>query len=155
MRREFTERFRRRSPVGPGRWRGKRALDFKSPGDRVRLAVAGEYYAITLAAWVQVGGVDRNFNSLFLTDTWQRGNPHWQIIRSGAVALGVHEEKGGSQHVLNSPVLFGPENLGVWFHLASTFDVRTGKACHFVNGRSVGEAQMPRVDPGTHPDRQR
>ncbi|WP_256200459.1 hypothetical protein [Verrucomicrobium spinosum] len=69
-----------------GRWRGKQALAFKSPGDRVRLAVAGEYDAITLAAWVQVGGVDRNYNSLFLTDTWTHGNPHWQIIRSGAVA---------------------------------------------------------------------
>lgn len=132
-----------------GRWRGKQALDFKSPGDRVRLAVAGEYDAITLAAWVQVGGVDRNFNSLFLTDTWMRGNPHWQIIRSGAVALGVHNEKGGSQHVLNSPVLFGPENLGLWFHVASTFDRRTGLMRHFVNGRQVSELKEAKVDPDT------
>ena len=132
-----------------GRWRGKQALDFKSPGDRVRLAVGGEYQAITLSAWVQVGGVDRNFNSLFLTDTWTPGNPHWQIVRDGSVALGVHEFNGRSQHVFNSPVIFGPENLGVWFHLASTFDLRTGTGRHYVNGKVVSEQQFTKIPPDT------
>jgi hypothetical protein len=132
-----------------GRWRGKRSLEFKSPGDRVRLAVEGEYDAITLAAWVQVGGVDRRFNSLFLTDTWAPGNPHWQFIQDGSFVLGVHHDEGRDQHVFYSPVLFGPENLGVWFHLATTFDLKTRTGKHYVNGRLVSEHAIQDIPPQT------
>ena len=134
----------------PGRWQGKRALEFKSPGDRVRLTVPGEHQAITLAAWVQVGGIDRRYNSLFLTDTWQPGNPHWQFVHAGSFALGIHEPQGsrGLQHVYYSPEMFGPDKLGVWYHVASTFDMRTGVGRHFVNGRLVTEYTSPDVKPG-------
>jgi hypothetical protein len=133
-----------------GRWQGKRALEFKSPGDRVRLSVPGKYQAITLAAWVQVGGVDRKFNSLFLTDTWNPGNPHWQIVQKGSFVLGVHEwGHGRSQYVFYSPELFGPDKLGVWYHLATTFDLRTGIGRHFVNGALVSEEKVEKIDPGT------
>lgn len=119
-----------------GRWQGKRALEFKSPGDRVRLTVPGELRAITLCAWVQLGGIDRRFNSLFLTDTWREGNPHWQFVQNGSFVLGVHERPGvrGSQHAFYSPELFGPDKLGVWYHLATTFDLSTGTGRHYVNG---------------------
>jgi hypothetical protein len=131
----------------PGRWQGKRALQFKSPGDRVRLTVPGKYDAITLAAWVQVDGIDRRFNSLFLTDTWNPGNPHWQFVQAGSFALGIHEtgERKG-QHVAYSPELFGPDTLGVWYHVASTFDMRTGVGRHFVNGKLVTEYTSTNVD---------
>ncbi|HSI61666.1 MAG TPA: LamG-like jellyroll fold domain-containing protein, partial [Candidatus Saccharimonadia bacterium] len=134
----------------PGRWQGKRALEFKSPGDRVRLTVPGEHQAITLAAWVQVGGIDRRYNSLFLTDTWQPGNPHWQFVHAGSFALGIHEPQSshGLQHVYYSPEMFGPDKLGVWYHVASTFDMRTGVGRHFVNGRLVTEYTSPDVKPG-------
>lgn len=134
----------------PGRWQGKRALQFKSPGDRVRLTVPGEYDAITLAAWVQVDGIDRRFNSLFLTDTWLPGNPHWQFVQAGSFALGVHQptESRGHQHVFYSPEMFGPDTLGVWYHVASTFDIRTGVGRHFVNGKLVMELISPDVKPG-------
>lgn len=127
----------------PGRWKGKHALEFKSPGDRVRLAVDGEYQAITLAAWVQVGGIDRRFNSLFLTDTWDQGNPHWQFVGDGSFVLGIHANRPKTdQYVFYSPKLFGPEKLGIWFHLATTFDMRTGLARHYVNGKIVAETTL-------------
>jgi len=130
-----------------GRWQGKRSLEFKSPGDRVRLVVAGEYHAITLAAWVQLGGIDRRFNSLFLTDTWAPGNPHWQFVQDGSFVLGVHAlEKGRPQYAANSPKMFGPETLGSWFHLATTFDLRNGVEKHYVNGVLVTEHQEPKID---------
>lgn len=133
-----------------GRWQGKRALEFKSPGDRVRLSVPGQYQAITLAAWVQVGGVDRKFNSLFLTDTWNPGNPHWQIVQRGSFALGVHEwGHGKGQHVFYSPEFLGPDKLGVWYHLATTFDLRTGVSRHFINGTLVSETKEEKINPET------
>ncbi len=132
----------------PGRWHGKRALEFKSPGDRVRLSVPGRYQAITLAAWVQLGGIDRRFNSLFLTDAWTPGNPHWQFVQAGSFALGIHgTKKDPYQHVFYSPEMFGPDKLGVWYHVASTFDMRTGWGRHYVNGRMVSEFQETRVLP--------
>jgi len=131
-----------------GRWQGKRALEFKSPGDRVRLSVPGKFEAITLTAWVQVGGVDRSFNSLFLTDSWRSGNPHWQILRNGSFVLGVHEYKGRKmQHVFESPQLFGPDKLGVWYHLATTFDLRTHVGRHFINGVMVTDFKEEEINP--------
>jgi hypothetical protein len=133
-----------------GRWQGKRALEFKSPGDRVRLSVPGEYQAITLTAWVQVGGVDRRFNSLFLTDTWKPGNPHWQILQNGAFVLGVHEYKGNKmQHVFESPQFLGPDKLGVWYHLATTFDLRTHVGRHYINGVMVTDYREEDINPDT------
>ena len=38
-----------------GRWPGKRALEFRSVSDRVRLDVPGEFEALTLSAPVQRG----------------------------------------------------------------------------------------------------
>ena len=132
-----------------GRWQGKRALEFKSPGDRVRLSVPGEFDAITLAIWVQVGGIDRRFNSLFLTDSWAPGNPHWHIVRDGSFDLGVHEFPGerGGQHVFYSPKIFGPDKLGVWYHLATTFELRSGVGRHFVNGKIISEFHDTRPSP--------
>lgn len=132
-----------------GRWQGKRALEFKTPGDRVRLSVPGEFRAITLCAWVQLGGIDRKFNSLFLTDTWKEGNPHWQFVQAGSFVLGVHERPGvrGSQHVFYSPEMFGPDKLGVWYHLATTFDLATGEGRHYVNGNLITEYRDDRLQP--------
>ncbi|OAI58116.1 hypothetical protein AYO49_01275 [Verrucomicrobiaceae bacterium SCGC AG-212-N21] len=130
-----------------GRWQGKRALEFKSPGDRVRLAVVEELRAITLSAWVQLGGIDRKFNSLFLTDTWTEGNPHWQFVRNGSFVLGVHARSGSPamQHVFYSPESFGPDTLGVWYHLATTFDLATGVGRHYVNGSLVSENRDDKI----------
>lgn len=135
-----------------GRWRGKRALQFKSPGDRVRLQVDGEFQALTLCAWVWVDGLDRRWNSLFLTDGFRLGNPHWQIEDDGRVVLGVRRDKQGGdmQDVFWSPPVFGAENLGLWFHLAVTFDLSAGVGRHFVNGRLVQEHREPGIPVGTH-----
>jgi hypothetical protein len=130
-----------------GRWQGKRALEFKSPGDRVRLAVSDELRAITLSAWVQLGGIDRKFNSLFLTDTWTDGNPHWQFVHNGSFVLGVRARSGAPavQHVFYSPESFGPDTLGVWYHLATTFDLATGLGRHYVNGNLVSEHRDDKI----------
>ena len=72
-----------------GRWPGKGALEFRGVSDRVRLEVPGEMSSLTFAAWVRVNGLDRRFNSLFMSDAFRPGATHWQILNDGRVRLGV------------------------------------------------------------------
>ena len=74
---------------GEGRWREKQALEFQSVNDRVRLAVPGEFDALTLSAWVCVKGLDRQFNSLFMCDGFEPGTLHWLIRNDGVLGLTV------------------------------------------------------------------
>ncbi len=126
-----------------GRWPQKRALDFKSPADRVRLKLDGAYEAITEAAWVRIDGLDRKWNSLLLTDTWERGNPHWQFSQVGELILGVgRDDKGGN--------FFSPETLdfdfvGRWVFLAVTFDPQAGEVRHYVNGERISTEAIAAV----------
>ena len=117
-----------------GRMPGKSALSFKSSGDRVRVDVPGEYQAITFAAWVKVDALDRTYNSLFLTDGFSAGNPHWQIDRTGRLILGIRKKGTTGQDVFYSPPILGPSKAGRWVHLASTFDTRSGEGAHYLNG---------------------
>ena len=83
-----------------GRWTGKGALEFKQPGDRVRVNIPGEFRSLTFACWVKIDSLDRWYNSLFLTDNYQRGEPHWQILDSGQLffSVRVSREQGGPEH---------------------------------------------------------
>ena len=71
--------------VTQGRWPGKTALDFRGEGDRVRFNIPGEFDAITLYAWVRIDALDRELNSLFLTDHYDAGEFHWQLSSLGAL----------------------------------------------------------------------
>ncbi|HBJ85579.1 MAG TPA: hypothetical protein DDZ88_17220, partial [Verrucomicrobiales bacterium] len=53
-----------------GRWPEKQALEFRNVSDRVRLSIAGETKALTMAMSVRVNGLDRAFNSLFMSEGW-------------------------------------------------------------------------------------
>ena len=51
----------------------------------------------------------------------------------------------GSQHVFYSPGTFGPDTLGVWYHIATTFDLSTGDGRHYVNGAPAAEYHDDRL----------
>src|SRR6059058_2486386 len=70
-----------------GRWPDKHALEFRSVSDRVRLSVPGEFESLTLAAWVRVQGLDRQFNSLFMCDGFKAETLHWLIRKDGVLGL--------------------------------------------------------------------
>jgi hypothetical protein len=118
-----------------GRWENKRGLEFKGVGDRVRLAVEGNHDAVTLCTWVRIGGLDRKYNGLFLSDGWKTGAVHWHIPQDGKLTVGVKDARK-LQGVMSEQV-FTTKTFGVWYHLAVTVDLRTGKAAHFVNGRRL------------------
>ncbi len=128
-----------------GRWPGKRGLEFKRVGDRVRFHVPGTFDALTLLAWVRVDGLDRLYNSLMLTDGWEEGAPHWQIGKNGDIILGVQGPQRRNGHNYSTPVIFRPERLGQWVQLAVVFDRAARQVTHYVDGQAA--ARLPlRVD---------
>ena len=110
-----------------GRWPQKSGIEFKRPGDRVRVNIPGQFGSLTFACWVKIDSLDRWYNSLFLTDSYQRGEPHWQILDTGqlffSVRLGGGPGKG--HHKVLSPPFWDASLSGRWLHLATTYNVET------------------------------
>jgi hypothetical protein len=131
-----------------GRWPGKQALEFKRPGDRVRLTVRGEFDALTFMAWVRVDALENRFNGLFLTDGFEIGAPHWQIDRVGNLRLGVCHGHSGTRwqgHNYLSEVVFRPDQLGQWKHLAAVYDAAAGQVTHYVNGEEFDQSELREI----------
>ena len=129
-----------------GRWPGKGALELKQPGDRVRVNIPGEFRSLSFACWVRIDSLDRWYNSLFLTDNYQRGEPHWQILDSGQLffSVRVSQQKGGQEHrVVLSPPFWNPTLSGKWLHLATTYDVDAQTTTHYLNGRQLIAESIP------------
>ena len=120
-----------------GRWREKQALEFQSVNDRVRLAVPNEFRAMTLAAWVCLKGLDREFNSLFMSDGFDPGTVHWLIRRDGVLGLTVFGPRVGKFQILPSPPVSSLEKLGMWQHLAVVIDGKAQEVVHYVNGSPI------------------
>jgi hypothetical protein len=131
-----------------GRWPGKTALEFKSPGDRVRINLGeGEHEGLTMAAWIRVDGFDRKYNALLMSDGYQDGEPHWQIDQSGRLMFSVSYDRvlpaGGTTpkefrqgQVFYSPPIFGASDRR-WHHVAVTFDATTGETVQYFDGKEV------------------
>ena len=117
-----------------GRWREKQALEFQSVNDRVRLAVPGDFDALTLSAWVCVKGLDRQFNSLFMCDGFEPGTIHWLIRNDGVLGLTVFGPDSGNFQILASPPVLTLDKLGMWLHLAVVLDGKARQVVHYVNG---------------------
>lgn len=130
-----------------GRWTEKSALEFKRPGDRVRLHIPGEFGSLTLACWVKIDSLDRLYNSLFLTDNYNQGEPHWQILHTGQIYFSVRPAEPGTkgprdQKVL-SPSFWQPSLSGKWLHLATTYHAETGLTVHYLNGEAIHAETIP------------
>jgi len=128
-----------------GRWVQKSALRFDNPSDRVRFNVPGAFESVSFAAWIKVESLKNIYNGLFMTDTFEPGNPHWQIDDKGRLILGIkrmyREEETSFQFVLFSPSVITPDVYGKWVHVASTYDVASSQIKHYLNGRLIAELQ--------------
>lgn len=126
-----------------GRWSEKEALEFKRPGDRVRVQIPGEFSSLTFACWVKIDSLDRWFNSLFLTDNYDAGEPHWQILDTGQLyfsVMNLSKEDGGlGDQKIRSEPFWQPSMSGKWLHLAVTYDVNMQRVTHFLDGAVLHE----------------
>jgi hypothetical protein len=119
-----------------GRWPEKRALQFRSLSDRVRLSIPGEHPQITLATWVQLHGLNVRQSSICMSEGIEAGYMHWQVLHDGSLCLGVG---GGTRPEIKwedfiSPVIFTPERFGQWVHLAVVYDSAGGEVTFYLNG---------------------
>jgi len=135
-----------------GRWDQKRALEFKRPGDRVRVDIPGEFQSLTFACWVKIDSLDRWYNSLFLTDHYDQGEPHWQILDTGQLFFSVRHKANDAEGAaarkethkpILSPSFWKPALSGRWLHLATTYNADTGLVTHFLNGKTLHQEQLP------------
>jgi hypothetical protein len=122
-----------------GRWREKQALEFQNVNDRLRLAVPGDFDALTLSAWVCVKGLDRKLSSLFTCDGFEPGTIHWLIRNDGVLGLTVIGSGPGKFQILASPPVLTLEEFGTWLHLAVVLDGRSSQVVHYVNGNPVSQ----------------
>lgn len=129
-----------------GRWATKPALDFLSVSDRVRLNVPGELESVTLAAWVRIHGLDRQINSIFMSDGFAPGTLHWVIRHDGVLGLTVIGANGGHQ-ILASPPVMTVDQFGIWTHIAVVLDGPARQVVHYVNGRAVSRHAVRMAPP--------
>lgn len=120
-----------------GRWPNKPALEFRGLSDRVRLRVPGEFDSLTLAAWVRIQGLDREFNSLFMCDGFGPGTVHWLIRKDGVLGLTVIGSPADNFQIVASPPVLALDQLGMWVHLAVVLDGNSKRVTHYLNGHSV------------------
>jgi hypothetical protein len=125
-----------------GRWPTKQALEFRGVSDRVRLSVPGEFASLTVAAWVRVQGLDRQFNSLFMCDGFDAGTLHWLIRNDGVLGLTVIGPGAGNYQIVASPPVLPLDQFGMWLHLAVVLDGNAKRVSHYVNGQIVSEKAL-------------
>ncbi len=134
-----------------GRWASKSGLEFKRPGDRVRVQIPGEFSSLTFACWVKIDSLDRWYNSLFLTDYYNQGEPHWQILDTGQLFFSVRHKaddvrgpaaKEKTHQPVLSPPFWKPSLSGRWLHLATTYNADAGRTTHYLNGDVLHEEDI-------------
>ena len=130
-----------------GRWPDKRALDFHNVNDRVRLEVPGEYTAMTLAVWLRVQGLDRQINSLFMSDGFEPGTVHWSIRQDGVLALTAIGSEPREFQICASPPALRLDQFGLWIHLAAVIDGDSKRVVHYLNGLPVSEHSLSIAPP--------
>lgn len=129
-----------------GRWPGSRAIEFKSPGDRLRLDVPGSFTEVTLLAWIRIDALPNNYHALLAPDGLAPGTLRWGLSRGGELRLGIARQSSSPEpnwEVVIGPESITPDRLGQWVMLATTFDGATLR--HFVDGQIVktGRAYSP------------
>ncbi|MEP3478199.1 MAG: LamG-like jellyroll fold domain-containing protein [Fuerstiella sp.] len=130
-----------------GRWPGKTSLQFKRPGDRVRVTVPGQFDSLTYSTWVRVDGLDRLRNSLLLTDGFRKNGIHWQLRQDGSLNLGMRYANNRAHNYLTKPI-FDLFRLGQWVHLATVYDTEEARVSHYVNGQLAHRQGLKRYAVG-------
>jgi hypothetical protein len=138
-----------------GRWPGKDALEFKRPGDRVRMNLDGTYTALTFSCWVKVDAVDKKYSGLLLTDGYDSGEPHWQIHEDGSLMFSIayaQEAEGEvvtkDNQIYYSKPVFTADTLGRWHHIAITYEGTSGEVTQYFDGVEVGREVSTQHQPG-------
>lgn len=130
-----------------GRWPDKQALEFRGVSDRVRFGVPGAFDALTLAVWLRVQGLDRQINSLFMSDGFEAGTLHWSVRQDGVLALTAIGAEPREFQIATSPPALRLDQFGLWIHLAVVVDGKSRRVAHYLNGLPVSEHALKIAPP--------
>lgn len=126
------------------------ALDFSPAGSRVRTSVIEPIGSLTLACWVRIHSLDRQYNSLFLTDGHDLNEPHWQIMKDGRLFFSVKKNDvwdadlgQKDKHIFFSSKFWDPSLSGRWIMIATTYDTENQRVRHFIDGEMISEEPVP------------
>lgn len=137
--------------LGDGRWPGRNSLEFRTVSDRLLVSVPEQLSDVTLSVSLRADEIERNLNSIFMTEAFGKGALHWQILNNidngerGAVRLGLYEGRPGKFQADNfdSPVVFNSETLGTWVRLALVVDAERRRVSHYLNGKLLVRHDVP------------
>lgn len=134
-----------------GRWPGGRALEFTSPGDRVRFLIPGGTAAITTAAWVRVDSLPNKRNGLLFASNPREFEFQWSFTRGGELLAAISRTSPPVRvfDVSTSGSAVTPMDYGRWMHIACTYDSATGEFAHYKDGRLLGSSRVAKPLPIT------
>jgi len=122
-------------------------LDFSPTGSRVRLNIPGQHGSLTFSCWVRIDSLDRLYNSLFLTDGHELGEPHWQIMDDGRLFFSVkkfEKAKGRpDKHAFYSPPIWNPGMSGQWMMIDTVYDLENAEVTHYIDGEAISREPIP------------
>lgn len=134
-------------------------LEFDRPGSRVRTRIEGEFQAYTFACWAKIDSLEHRYNALFMADSYQNGEPHWQVRDDGCLMFSVMVDdtqqiqhfsslekrmvtQAGLHRVYYSKPIWDLSKSGQWFHLAAVYDPETRQVRQYVNGELVSHEEI-------------
>ncbi|MEO1617612.1 MAG: LamG-like jellyroll fold domain-containing protein [Planctomycetota bacterium] len=129
-------------------------LRFDRPGARVRTRIDGEFAAFTFCCWARIDSLKHRYNALFMADSYETGEPHWQIRDDGKLMFSVMVDDtqevelfnkrdqrvvkdAGLHRVYFSEPIWEASTSGQWFHLVAVYDPVNRRVQQYVNGRKV------------------
>jgi len=128
-----------------GRWPGKGALRFSGTNDRVKLKLAGRMSSLTMATWLRVDRMRKDFNPIVQVPAMNEGALTWGIDGRGRMLLRSHRGLKSVEYA--SPVVFLSNKIGHWIHLATTYDGKESKVTHYLDGRPFSRENMHGIEP--------
>jgi hypothetical protein len=134
-------------------------LEFERTGAGVRTRIDGEFQAFTFSCWVRINSLEHRYNSLFMGDGYENGEPHWQIRDDGRLMFSVMVDdsqeiehfsdidqkmvtQAGLHRVYYSPPFWDISKSGQWFHLAAVYSPVDRRVDQYVNGELVSSDEI-------------
>jgi hypothetical protein len=133
-----------------GRWPGKRALDFKQVGDRVRFALPQQHEELTCMTWIRLDANDRPYSALLMSGDAVVGELQWQFRNNGQILFGKRREPGwgyGKLFGADSGSVLNSQRCGSWMQLALVYDSRTRTLSHYLDGQQIAVLPMDAQTP--------
>jgi len=123
-----------------GRWPGKRAIQMRGSGDRLRFESPDPLPKFSFFTSLRIDSLPNGYHALLSPDSKNPGTIRWGISGDGCIRLGIAHESGKPEPnwevVMSKPVI-DHARLGHWITLATTFDGKQIR--HYLDGIEIAK----------------